>query len=55
MTDFIFKASVVAAVFVTGYIFGAAPRPPVKVACKAYEWAEIYYLPDLRGTVDENN
>jgi hypothetical protein len=52
MTDIIFKAAVILLVYSIGYILGAAPRPPVKVACKAYEWAEIYYLPNLRGGVE---
>lgn len=52
MDRLFFWGTVLMCTFVTGYIFGAAPRPPVKVACKAYEWAEIYHLPDLRGPKD---
>jgi hypothetical protein len=53
MNDTAFKIVVISRVFVTGYIFGAAPRPPVKVACKAYQWAEIYHMIPLRGTKED--
>ena len=52
MNRVFFWTVILGCVFATGYILGAAPRPPVKVSCKAYQWAEVYHLPVLRGAKD---
>lgn len=47
------KLSMALAIAATFYMFGAAQRPPVQVACQAYKWPEFFDTGSLRGSLNE--